>query len=125
MIMSQEAALLKAKEEFQKIEESIRQATVQGKRIDVVEENLWDHMLSLGRLMLTSFVAGQGTGDLGPTLEYEGRIFRRLDQLHSKPYVSVFGALSPIERVVYGTRETQKHEVIPLDARLGLPESDY
>ncbi len=125
MIMSQEAALLKAKEEFQKIEESIRQATVQGKRIDVVEENLWDHMLSLGRLMLTSFVAGQGTGDLGPTLEYKGRIFRRLDQLHSKPYVSVFGALSPIERVVYGTRETQKHEVIPLDARLGLPESDY
>ena len=125
MIMSQEAALLKAKEEFQKIEESIRQATVQGKRIDVFEENLWDHMLSLGRLMLTSFVAGQGTGDLGPTLEYEGRIFRRLDQLHSKPYVSVFGALSPIERVVYGTRETQKHEVIPLDARLGLPERDY
>jgi len=81
--------------------------------------------LNLGRLLLSSFVAGQGTGDLGPTLEYEGRIFRRLDKLHDKPYMSVFGALPPIERTVYGTRETQKHEVIPLDARLGLPESDY
>jgi hypothetical protein len=125
MIMAQENALLKAKEKFQKIEETIRQATIQGKRIDVVEEDLWDQMLSLGRLMMTSFVAGQGTGDLGPTLEYEGRILKRLDRLHAKPYMSVFGALPPIERTVYGTRETQKHEVIPLDARLGLPESDY
>ena len=125
MIMAQENALLKAKEEFQKIEETIRQATIQGKRIDVVEENLWEQMLSLGRLMMTSFVAGQGTGDLGPTLEYEGRILKRLDRLHTKAYMSVFGALPPIERTVYGTRETQKHELIPLDARLGLPESDY
>jgi len=125
MIMAQENALLKAKEEFQKIEETIRQATILGKQIDVVEENLWDQMLSLGRLMLTSFVAGQGTGDLGPTLEYEGRILKRLDRLHAKPYMSVFGALPPIERTIYGTRETQKHEVVPLDARLGLPASDY
>ena len=99
MIMTQEAALLKAKERFQMIEEAIRQATLQGKRIDVVEENLWDNMLSLGRLMLTSFVAGQGTGDLGPTLEHEGRTLNRLGQLHNKPYVSVFGPLPAIERV--------------------------
>ena len=124
MIMTQEAALLKAKKRFQMIEEAIRQATLQGKRIDVVEENLWDNMLSLGRLMLTSFVAGQGTGDLGPTLQHEGRTLNRLGQLHNKPYVSVFGPLPAIERTVYGTRETQKHQVIPLDARMGLPESD-
>jgi hypothetical protein len=125
MIMTQENALLKAKEEFQKIEETIRQVTIQGQRIDVVEETLWDHMLNLGRLLLTSFVAGQGTGDLGPTLKHDGRVFKRLDRLHTKSYMSVFGALPPIERTVYGTRETQKHEVMPLDARLGLPESDY
>ena len=125
MIMTQEASLLKAKEEFRKIEEAIRQATILGERIDVVEETLWDQMLGLGRLLLTSFVAGQGTGDLGPTLEYQGHILKRLARLHNKPYVSVFGALPTIERTVYGTRETQKHEVIPLDARLGLPENDY
>ena len=125
MIMTQEAALLKAKDEFQKIEETIRQATIQGSRIDVVEENLWDRLLGLGRLLLTSFVAGQGTGDLGPTLLYEGRLLNRLDELHNKLYRSIFGPLPDIERTVYGTRETQKHEVIPLDARLGLPESEY
>jgi len=30
-----------------------------------------------------------------------------------------------ISRAVYGSRETQKHQVVPLDARLGLPESDF
>ena len=83
MIMAQEAALLKAKEEFQKIEETIRQATVQGERIDVVEENLWDQMLSLGRLMLTSFVAGQGTGDLGVDF-HDYRINERVRNMY--PY---------------------------------------
>ena len=65
MIMAQETAMLKAKKEFQKIEQAIRQATIEGERIDVIEENLWERMLNLGRLMLTSFVAGQGAGDLG------------------------------------------------------------
>jgi hypothetical protein len=30
-----------------------------------------------------------------------------------------------ISRHVYGTRETQKHQVIPTDAILGLPEGDF
>ena len=38
-------------------------------------------------------------------------------------YVSVFGELV-IRRAVYGTRETQKHEIVPLDAMLNLPEGD-
>ncbi len=63
MIMAQETAMLKAKKEFQKTEQAIRQATIEGERIDVIEENLWERMLNLGRLMLTSFVAGQGTGE--------------------------------------------------------------
>lgn len=125
MIMTQEAGLLKAKEEFQKIESYIRQATMEDVRIDVLEQNLWDRMLGLGRLLMNSFVAGHGTGDLGSTLAYEGRVLKRLEHLHPKDYMSVFGPLDTIMRTVYGTRETQKHELIPLDAQLGLPESDY
>jgi hypothetical protein len=30
-----------------------------------------------------------------------------------------------VQRCVYGSRETQKHEVIPTDAILGLPDSDF
>ena len=30
-----------------------------------------------------------------------------------------------IRRTVYATRETQKQEIVPLDARLGLPEGEF
>ena len=43
---------------------------------------------------------------------------------HDRRYVSIFGELT-IARVVYGTREGQKIERVPLDERLGLPEGDF
>jgi len=49
---------------------------------------------------------------------------RRLERKHDRRYVSVFGELT-IKRTVYGSRETQKHEVVPLDAILNLPEGDF
>jgi len=124
MIMSQEQAIFKAKKEFEMIETTVRQAAVNGQRIDLFEYDLWGQMLNLGRKLMQAFVELQGSGDLGSTLEYEGRTLNRLDKLHDRRYVSVFGEFA-IERTVYGTRETQKHEVIPLDATLGLPDSDY
>ena len=60
MIVTQEATLLKAKDQFQKIEEAIRQATIQGTRIDVVEEDLWDRMLGLGRLAVDQLCSRPG-----------------------------------------------------------------
>ena len=47
-----------------------------------------------------------------------------MDQKHDRRYVSIFGELS-IERTVYGSRETQKHQIVPLDAILNLPDSDF
>ena len=43
---------------------------------------------------------------------------------HDRRYVSIFGELI-IPRVVYGTREGQKIERVPLDVRLGLPEGEF
>src|SRR4029079_17020620 len=48
---------------------------------------------------------------------------RRLPERHDRRYVSIFGELT-IPRVVYGTREGQKIALVPLDARLGLPEGE-
>ncbi len=124
MIMSQEQALFKAKKEFELIEATVRQAAVDGQRIDLFEHDLWGQVLNLGRKLMQAFIELQGSGDLGSTLGYEGRTLNRLTKLHDRRYVSVFGEFM-IERTVYGTRETQKHEVIPLDATLGLPDSDY
>ena len=83
-----------------------------------------EHEISEYALQLSVYLAQQGPGDLGETLEHEGRTLKRLEQLHHRRYVSVFGPLQ-IPRTVYGTRETQKHEMVPLDARLNLPEGEF
>jgi hypothetical protein len=124
MILAKEQAILKAEEEFQKMLEMIKQAVAHGVMMHEVEGNLWERLLQIGRLTLQGYVDSQGTGDLGPTLEYEGQMLNRLEGLFDRRYVSIFGELR-ISRTVYGTRLTQKFEMIPLDARLGLPESDF
>lgn len=124
MMMTQEQAILKGQRQFADIAAFVRQAARDARPIDEVERGLWESLLALGRTMLESYVVAQGTGDLGPTLAVKGRTLHRLERLHDRRYVSVFGELT-ISRTVYGTRETQKHEVVPLDARLGLPEGDF
>jgi len=124
MMMTQEAAILKGQEQLEAMVSLIRRAAKDGQPIDRVEENLWNRLLVLGRTLLEGFVEATGPGDQGPTLEHEGRTLQRLESMHARRYVSVFGELT-IRRHVYGTRETQKHEVVPADARLGLPESDF
>ena len=124
MIMIQEHVILKARDQFEQILDFILQARSKARRIDQVESDLWGGMLELCRCLLDGFVAGYRQGDLGPTLEHKGGLLRRLDEPHVRRYVSVFGELA-ISRYVYGSRETPKHEVIPLDALLGLPDSDF
>jgi hypothetical protein len=124
MILAQEQAILKGEKQFEQIVAFVRQASGDGRAIDQVERGLWERLRSVGLCMLEAFVQGQGTGNMGPTLEYEGRTLTRLDQTHDRRYVSIFGELS-ICRHVYGTRETQKHEIVPLDARLNLPASEF
>jgi hypothetical protein len=124
MIMTQEQAILKGQGQLEEIAAFVRQASRDGRPIDEVERGLWQSLLSLGHTMLTGYVAGVGQGDRGETLAYEGRDLKRLEQMHERRYVSVFGELT-ISRHVYGTRETQKHQVIPTDAILGLPEGDF
>ena len=119
-MMDQERMLFKAQMHYEQMIEAGRQATSEGKSIDRVERELWQNMLVLGNRILQGYVDIQGTGDLGETLEHEGQTLKRLDQCHKRRYVSVFGELE-IVRTVYGTREKQKHEVIPLDARLNVP----
>jgi hypothetical protein len=124
MIMAKELAILKEEKELVEMAAFVRRAVREGMSIHDVEGGLWSRLLALGHSMLEGYVEAQGTGDLGPTIEHEGRTLRRLDELHDRRYVSIFGELN-IRRCVYGTRETQKHEVVPLDARLDLPDSEF
>jgi hypothetical protein len=125
MIITPEQATLKAQERFEHLLGLVRQASQDGQRIDTVERDLMRQLLALGHDLLTAFVAHQGDGDRGPEVETtDGQIVRRLPQRHDRRYVSIFGELT-ITRVVYGTREGQKIERVPLDERLGLPEGDF
>jgi hypothetical protein len=124
MIMTQERMIFKGQAQLDEMVSLVRKAAKDGRPIDQVERSLWDSLLRLGHSLLSSYVEGVGSGDIGDTLVHEGRELRRLESPHDRRYVSVFGELT-ISRRVYGTRETQKHEVVPTDALLELPDSEF
>jgi hypothetical protein len=100
-------------------------ALAEGRPIHEVEDGLWDLALQVGRRGLGVFLDCHGTGDLGLTVTLpDGREVQRLEELHSRRYVSIFGPFA-LERTVYGSREGQALEFVPLDQRLQLPESVF
>lgn len=109
----------------QELFDYLRVAEDQGEALHLVEREVWRRMLQLGRQSFGWFLGQQGTGDLGETVVLEdGRQLRRLEGLHSRAYLSVFGEFELL-RTVYGTREGQRIEFVPLDDRLSLPESKF
>jgi len=100
-------------------------AVTDGRPVHEVEEGLWDLALHLGQRCLATFLQAHGTGDLGATVTLaDGRQAQRLEELHPRRYVSIFGPFT-LERTVYGSREGQALEFVPLDNRLQLPESVF
>jgi hypothetical protein len=108
-----------------RILELLSAALTDGRPLHEVENGLWDLALQVGRRGLGVFLDCHGTGDLGPTVTLpDGREVHRLEQRHTRRYVSIFGPFT-LERTVYGSREGQVLEFVPLDQRLQLPESVF
>lgn len=90
-----------------------------------VEKGLWGQMLAIGHHALGLFFQHCGEGDEGERIRLaDGREAKRLGQPHVRPYLTVFGEYS-LPRFVYGSREGQKIEHVPLDARLQLPAQKF
>lgn len=138
-MIAQEREFLKARANLDRLIEIVQQAGKEHTRVDEVERSIFTELLSTGFHLCSAFVAAAGDGDMGETLEIpiagdgpppdEGRApatrtLRRLEKPHTRSFVSIFGKLE-ITRYVYGTREGQKIEAIPLDAQLGLPAGDF
>src|SRR5262249_40140016 len=122
MMMTQEGAFLKAQDQLAGLIAFVREASAQALRLDEVERGLFTRLLRLGPSWLSAHVAAQGDGAIGePAPRPDGQTCRRLPRPHERTYRSVFGPLV-IGRCVYGSREGQRIEHGPLDARLGLPE---
>jgi len=107
------------------IVDAIAEALAEGRPVHAVEGGLWDLALKVGQRSLTAFFDAHGTGDVGETVTLpDGRPGQRLEELHERRYVSIFGPFT-LARTVYGSREGQALEFVPLDNRLQLPESAF
>src|SRR5436309_534754 len=100
----------------------LTRALQEGTAVHLVENQLWDLTLQLGQRSLAAFFDACGTGDVGATLTLpDGHDVQRLEQLHTRRYVSIFGAFR-LARTVYGSREGQALAFVPLDNRWQLPQ---
>ena len=125
MMMTQEAALGNLIELAEGLEAFVQQAAEEGFAAHEVEMEVWQRVLAMGRQAMGRFFDTQGEGDVGDSIEMpDGQQWQRLDEPHRRLYQSIFGPFE-LERVVYGTREGQKIELVPLDARLELPQSEF
>ena len=98
-------------------------AAQKGTALHEVEYTVWQQVLRLGRTLFGEFLTRLGTGDLGASITApDGRTCQRLEQLHERRYLSIFGKFR-LRRTVYGSREGQKIDFVPLDNRLQLPAS--
>ncbi len=78
MIMAQEQAVLKAREQLAQLEQLVEVSAAEGRRIDLVERDLFAGLLQLGHALLSAFVSTQGDGDVGPTLTHEEKTLPHL-----------------------------------------------
>jgi hypothetical protein len=102
----------------------VRQAAMEGTAVHEVERGIWQRVLAMGRQATGHFLQMQGDGDVGETIQMpDGEELRRLPEPHRRTYRSIFGPFT-LSRYVYGTREGQRIDFVPLDARLELPESE-
>jgi hypothetical protein len=124
-IVNQSATEIKcqSQEHLSQLLEQVEQAVCAGKAAHETEQQIFRSVLQLGYQVLGLYFRLAGEGDQGESLALEeGRALRRLESPSRKIYHSVFGEYELI-RWVYATREGQRHECIPLDAQLQLPQS--
>ena len=109
----------------QELQRFVEDAACQGSAAHEVEREVFRRVLDIGRTAMQHFFEIQGSGDLGATVTLtNGQVVRRLNELHTRDYVSIFGPFQ-LERTVYGSRDGQRIDFVPLDVRLELPESKF
>jgi hypothetical protein len=128
MSMTHEQNCCKSEKLLQQLDELqnlVQTSAREGRAIHELERDVWKQMLRMGNEAMGLFLHMQGDGDMGETVSLpDGKDYQRLEELHKRRYVSIFGEFL-LSRVVYGSREKQRIEFVPLDNRLQLPESEF
>ena len=124
MIMEVEDRFCKVAKAFSEVLRKLQRAAERGDAVHEVEEATWSGLIETGREMIVAYIEKQAEDVPRPkTIEHEGKTLHRLPRRRRRPYVSAFGP-TPFWRDVYAQRETQRQEVVPLDAKLGMPEGN-
>ena len=124
MIIEVEDRFCKAATVFSEVLNKLQGSAERGEALHVVEEMSWNGLIEVGREMIVGYIKKQEEDIPRPeVMEHEGKKLQRLPERRVRPYVSAFGP-TPFARDVYAARETQRQEVVPLDAKLGMPQSD-
>lgn len=90
-----------------------------------VEQDIFTELLKMGHMLLGYLFALYQGSDQGESIELsDARRVKRLPNKHKRSYLSIFGEFN-LSRWVYGTREGQKFDCIPMDKQLQLPASKY
>ncbi len=112
-------------DEAEKLINFIFEQAKQGTATHKVEQDIFSKLLTMGHQALGQFIVLQGDGDMGKHIKLSsGRTVKRLPKRQKRVYRSIFG-LYNLERVVYGSREGQQVEFVPLDTRLQLPATRF
>jgi hypothetical protein len=115
----------KLHDQLQKIMVDIQDASKAEEDAHKVERNIHESMRVIGFNLLEYFFSLSGDGDQGSEIIMpDGHSVRKLNEIHTRLYRSIYGE-HLLKRAVYGTREGQKIEWVPLDAKLNLPESKF
>jgi hypothetical protein len=110
---------------FADLKSTIVKAVRDDQPVHEIEKSLWQQLQRIGREAMSRIFKLLGNGDMGEQVDLpDGRRLQRLEQEHRRRYRSIFGEFE-LARVVYGSREGQKIEFVPLDNRLQLPQSSF
>jgi hypothetical protein len=124
MIIEIEDRFGKAAKVFSEVLNKVQCAAERGDAMHEVEEMTWSGLIETGRQLVIAYINQQEEDLSRPeVIEHEGKTLHRLPEQRTRPYISAFGP-TPFLRDAYATRETQRQEVVPLDAKLGMPPSD-
>lgn len=124
MIIEVEDRFCKVAKAFSKALMKLERAAEREAAVHEVEETAFGDLLEMGRQMIAAYIQQQGEDIPRPKLiEHQGKTLRRLPGQRTRPYQSAFGP-TPFRRDAYATRKTQRQEVVPLDAKLGMPEGN-
>ena len=105
--------------------EYVDDAFVTGEAAHKVEESLLTQLLDMGHQCMMLLFKHYGSCDVGEKLNISnGSCLNRLPDTHKRNYLSIFGNIEVI-RYVYGTKDSQKIDYIPLDAKLQLPKQKF